>query len=769
MKASAPMGEMAAVRASLAGQESTEHFQWRTECLKVVWSDVNFRLSAAQLLISLRSKGKRVSPSSTVRGLQMRKLVRPAPPEWWREFASKGEAELRELISADPSGTLSVRHIHNTHFFRRTKEVKLILAACSEGACHICGLPVTSVLTGDLEHFRPRINAGNTRKDRNSPRHYWWLLYDWDNLQLLCPICNRYKASLFPISGERAVEGSRGADLDAEGALLLNPFVDDPNEHLSLSDSGILFHESEQGKTTVEVYHLNREELVEHRLQLLHRYQRIVRMQNVALISGDTVVWKQLESELNSGQPLQAMVLDAVRKMTSAGTTRGRYPLRELAEIKQASKAALAVPGKFEATWIEAVRLRDFGPFSDLQLAFPDFESGLEPWLGIVGENGVGKSTFLKAVALALVDAKTARKLVPDASRLHNRNSQRRIGYVEIKLSDGRTRRVAFRRNSPDFEFSGEEVRIPVIALGAYRISGSKGAASELSISGAVDNLFDPVLPLADVESWLADTSLVSARDFAVLGHNLIALMGLPSTTKVSRRNGKIFFQRQSSRHSLDQMSDGFRSVIGLTAHIMKHLAADTPVMSEAEGTVLLDELELHLHPLWKKRIVTKLRELFPRVRFVITTHDPLCLRGLVSNESYVFRHNPESYKIEAYALNIRPGMDVDDLLTGGWFGLGTTYDDETEEMIRELSELSLREDTLKLQEGVTLPDAERMQISRLSQDLRDRLQSFTASEAERRSLADVVRRGIASPDVLDVNTETLQARLRQAFRPLEE
>lgn len=701
----------------------------------------------------------------------MRKLVRPEPPDWWHEFASKGEVELRELMAVDPSGASLRSHLHKSRFFRRAKEIKPVLAACSNGACHACGLSVTGVADGDLEHFRPKLNAGNTRKDRNSPRHYWWLLYEWANLQMLCPICNRYKASLFPIKGERALEGSRDAALDAEGALLLNPFVDDPVEHLTLIDNGILLSESERGKTTVEVYHLNRPELIEHRLRLFRQYreQEMFRLQSVKLSTSDADPRRQLESNLIGDQPLQEMVLDAVHKAMGVKTTLGRRPPSESGEMKRASKAAREVPRKFETTWIEAVQLRDFGPFGNLQLAFPDIQSGLEPWLGVVGENGVGKSTFLKAVTLALVDSETAKKLVPDASRLHNRNSRSRKGYVEIKLSDGRARRVGFRRNSPDFEFSGDEVRIPVIALGANRISSTKGAASALSISGAADNLFDSVLPLVDAEHWLADTTLVSARNFAELGRNLIALMGLPIGTEVSRRNGEIFFKRQSSRQSLDQMSDGFRSVIGLTAHIMKHLATDTPVMSEAEGTVLLDELELHLHPLWKKRIVTKLRELFPRVRFVMTTHDPLCLRGLGANESYVFRRNPDDDEIEAQALKIRPGMDVDDLLTGGWFGLGTTYDDETEDMIHELSALSLREDALKLQEGEGFPDAERMKMDKLSQDLRDRLEGFAASEVERRSLADVVRRGIAVPDVLNVDTETLQARLRRAYGRSEE
>jgi AraC-like DNA-binding protein len=83
-------------------------------------------------------------------------------------------------------------------------EIKAIMSAASQGTCHACEQPVQAN-GGDLEFFRPRQMAGNARKDGKSPDHYWWLSYDWDNLQLLCPMCNRCKASLFPIKGERAL------------------------------------------------------------------------------------------------------------------------------------------------------------------------------------------------------------------------------------------------------------------------------------------------------------------------------------------------------------------------------------------------------------------------------------------------------------------------------------------------------------------------------------------------------------------------------------
>lgn len=92
--------------------------------------------------------------------------------------------------------------------------------------------------------------------------------------------------------------------------------------------------------------------------------------------------------------------------------------------------------------------------------------------------------------------------------------------------------------------------------------------------------------------------------------------------------------------------------------------------------------------------------------------------------------------------------MDVDDLLTGGWFGLATTYDEETEDMIRDLSALSLQADQLRVL-GANLSEGEQLRLEKLSKDLRERLPTSS---------------GIDPAELLEVDAEALQARLKQAF-----
>jgi energy-coupling factor transporter ATP-binding protein EcfA2 len=635
------------------------------------------------------------------------------------------------------------------------------MSAASQGTCHACEQPVQAN-GGELEFFRPRQMAGNVRKDRNSPDHYWWLSYEWDNLQLLCPMCNRCKASLFPVAGDRAPIGARSEELRNEKPLLLNPFDDDPSEHIATREDGLLIALTESGRTTIQVYQLNRPDLHEQRLKFIKRLRALVASLKVAAVpdvSGREAAMATLLDLV--GMEFRGSAIELLQRFIRVQGASG-----EVTRLKAVSSILpTSIPKKFQTRWIRRIHLVDCGPLRDIDLTFPDPHEGLEPWLAIVGENGVGKSTFLKAIAIALSSEEEARAICPNAGALQNRSSRRRSGWVEIESSNGSTRRATFGRHSTGFQFSGPKIDIPVIAFGANRITSRKGAARTLPTATSVNNLFDPILPLTDTEEWLADTRRVPTQDFAGFARDLKFLLDLPDDTDVDRRNGLIHFSRGSERHGLDELSEGFRSVIGLVGHIMRYLSADTAIMSEAEGTVLLDEIELHLHPQWKIKIVEKLRSLFPRVRFVITTHDPLCLRGMREHESFALRRHPVRHRVEALALRLRPGISLEELLTGGWFELGTTLDSETEDMVFELSALSLKADALSVRAQGLLSEEDRQAMQHLHVELQRRLTSMSGALGERKDLAAVASTRVAPDEARELDREALTARLKAAFK----
>lgn len=80
---------------------------------------------------------------------------------------------------------------------------------------------------------------------------------------------------------------------------------------------------------------------------------------------------------------------------------------------------------------------------------------------------------------------------------------------------------------------------------------------------------------------------------------------------------------------SLNQLSGGYRIVLALAADLARRMAQGNPHMDDplqSEAIVLIDEIELHLHPEWQQRILTDLMRTFPNAQFIVTTHSPQVL-----------------------------------------------------------------------------------------------------------------------------------------------
>ena len=88
-------------------------------------------------------------------------------------------------------------------------------------------------------------------------------------------------------------------------------------------------------------------------------------------------------------------------------------------------------------------------------------------------------------------------------------------------------------------------------------------------------------------------------------------------------------------------LSDGQRCILALVADIAQKAARLNPhlgedILKKTSGIVLIDELDLHLHPLWQRTIIEKLRETFPLIQFICTTHSPFLIQSLRSGEELI-------------------------------------------------------------------------------------------------------------------------------------
>ena len=108
----------------------------------------------------------------------------------------------------------------------------------------------------------------------------------------------------------------------------------------------------------------------------------------------------------------------------------------------------------------------------------------------------------------------------------------------------------------------------------------------------------------------------------------------------------------QKGELPLDAMSDGARSVISMAADIAYRMARLNPDLGEevtlkTPGVILIDEVDMHLHPSWQQTVVNDLRKAFPSVQFIVTTHSPQVLTSVPADCIRILRWDNDLVDIE--------------------------------------------------------------------------------------------------------------------------
>ena len=338
---------------------------------------------------------------------------------------------------------------------------------------------------------------------------------------------------------------------------------------------------------------------------------------------------------------------------------------------------------------IERFTIRNFKAITEIQLDFPQPQADNESWLMLLGENGCGKSSILQALALTLMGQEHANALGLDARRFVRRDPEVNAGEVIVELSGVGAIRLEFTRDSEQFRVDPPDPKVLLLGYGATRLL-PKMVGRESSTRKAVRilNLFDPTAPLADTESWLLDRTRVNDDQFHTFEEDVARLLMLPGEARMFRENGHIEIEYNGLRKALRDMSDGYQSIVALAGDISIGVNDWWGGLREAEGIVLLDEIEVHLHPTWKISIVERLRQTCPHLSFVVTTHDPLCLKGLRSEEIVVLRKTDER---EVEVVRDIPNIEhlrADQLLGSFLFNLPSTRGSGTSIAIARYSQL---------------------------------------------------------------------------------
>ncbi|MBX9402961.1 AAA family ATPase [Lysobacter sp. BMK333-48F3] len=385
-------------------------------------------------------------------------------------------------------------------------------------------------------------------------------------------------------------------------------------------------------------------------------------------------------------------------------------------ELKQVAR-------RTSAQRIAGIELQHFKSIRSLDVAMPPAPTPSEgpederaPALLILGENSAGKSSLLEAIALTLADsdARKGLKLLPDAFVLrpeqlggdhwHTPN----YAQVRIRLSEGDTRTLTLHADGTAQGPEPGADLTPVFAYGAFR--QFQQSVSAYRPERYVRNLFHGNV-LDNPESWLKN---LDESKFAMAIRALRPILSVEDEFEVIERSGATGCQVVTggngaplTRTPLSAVSSGYRSVLAMVCDIMKGLMdkrvyPNFESLASARGVILIDEIEAHLHPRWKMRIMRSLRAALPQMTFIATTHDPLCLRGMEDGEVIVLqrvtvegaRLGEPQVRVEALGADDLPKLSelrVEQLLTSDLFQLHSTDSSDLDLQMAKVADLLAR------------------------------------------------------------------------------
>ena len=332
--------------------------------------------------------------------------------------------------------------------------------------------------------------------------------------------------------------------------------------------------------------------------------------------------------------------------------------------------------------FLKRLRIEDVRSIADLELSLVDDAGDIRKWTLLLGENGTGKSTVLRCIALLLCGRDALPDLLgPEPSDwIRTKRSKARISGVVVAEARGAEQTIGLElrrgegisrtldRNADSLAFlevgpESMERHCLVAGYGASRRLGRAGIGPYERGSGRVGRvrtLFDADAALLPLTSWAMDLEYSRGESALELIRMTLDML-LPDVRfrHIDKTRKSMVFDTPDGPVSLADLSDGYQNVAAWVGDLLYRATTVLDDFSnplEAPGLLLLDEIDLHLHVKWQRRLRTFLEEKLSNLQIVATTHSPMTAQQAGPGEVFVLSRRASGTPPELRGYEGDPG-----------------------------------------------------------------------------------------------------------------
>lgn len=373
---------------------------------------------------------------------------------------------------------------------------------------------------------------------------------------------------------------------------------------------------------------------------------------------------------------------------------------------------------------IKELTLKDYCCFDDVKFDFTNNGGTVHQWTVFLGNNNTGKTSILKAIANlrpTLVQMPVFKKnlgTIQDNVFIPNLLLDRLSWDYSVEANIGIVERWGFNKGAFSQSTLPLDKTILIYGYGVSRYPGSTSLSQDKRPPS--ETLFSSDARLTNLEEWLMQLDYASKNNVEAATERLETIKKLicgklfPEIQDFKFESSDelhsyVLFQTKDGWFRYTQLGYGYQSMLSWIVDLCRRMFDAYPDSKNPlhEGAiVLVDEIDLHLHPKWQREIISYLSEAFPKVQFIVTTHSPLVVQSMEDINLYVLHRDGDGRVcVEKAQQSNYSGWTVEEILRDTMGLESDIYSDAYKDVLEKFNNGLDEDDREKVEKAFAILD----------------------------------------------------------------